>query len=101
MRIEEMIRGEERVLVIKGQIDSSTSADLEKKLTDLLNAGEKQIILDFEDVDYISSAGLRVIVKAMKEIKQVEGKMCLCSVKDYIMEVFDVSGLAAFFTILP
>jgi len=101
MQIEETIRGEERILAIRGQIDSSTSEDLEKKLTDLLNAGEKQVILDFKNVDYISSAGLRVIVKAMKEIERVQGKMCLCSVKDYIMEVFDVSGLAAFFTILP
>lgn len=101
MQIEEMIRGAERVLAINGQIDSNTSADLEKKLTDLLNAGEKQIILDFKNVDYISSAGLRVIVKAIKEIKQAQGRMCLCSVKDYIMEVFDVSGLATFFTILP
>jgi anti-sigma B factor antagonist len=101
MYVQEYIRGEDRVLAIEGQIDSSTSVDLEKKLTDLLSAGEKQLILDFKNVDYISSAGLRVIVKVMKEINRVQGNMCICSVKDYIMEVFEVSGLSSFFTIVP
>ena len=99
MHIEEAVHGGERVLAISGQIDSSTSAELEKRLTELLDGGVKEFILDFNNVDYISSAGLRVLVKAMKEIKHLQGKMCIRAVKDYIMEVFEISGLTSFFTI--
>lgn len=85
------------VLALKGRLDSSTSGDFEGKLLGLVHAGETRVVLDFRDLDYISSAGLRVLLKAAKELKQKQGRICFCAVKDYIREIFEMSGFISFF----
>jgi len=57
------------------------------------------MVVDFEDLDYISSAGLRVILKTTKTLKRTEGKIILCSMQDYVREVFEISGFDAFLPI--
>ncbi len=59
------------------------------------------IILDCGGLDYISSAGLRVLLKATKELKKTSGRMCLCCIRDYIQEVLDLSGFSSFLPIRP
>ena len=58
------------------------------------------MIVDFGDLDYISSAGLRVILKATKDLKRSEGNFILCSMKDYVKEVFEISGFDTFLPIV-
>jgi anti-sigma B factor antagonist len=87
------------VLALKGRLDSNTSNDFEKRLLELIQTGEVRFVLDFEQLDYISSAGLRVLLKAVKELKHSSGKLVICSVKDYIREVFDLSGFISFLPI--
>jgi anti-sigma B factor antagonist len=84
------------VLALKGRLDSNTSGDFEKKLLGIVQQGENQLVLDFSDLDYISSAGLRVLLKAIKELKRSDGQMCVCAVKDYIREIFSLSGFLSF-----
>ncbi len=84
---------------LKGRLDSNTSNDFEERLLNSIQSGEIKIILDFENLEYISSAGLRVLLKAARELKGGEGKMMLCSLKDYIREVFDLSGFVSFLPI--
>ena len=55
--------------------------------------------MDCENLDYISSAGLRVVLEATKEIKRNEGKIMLCALQDYIKEVFEVAQFDAFLPI--
>ncbi|NTW35358.1 MAG: STAS domain-containing protein [Syntrophobacteraceae bacterium] len=87
------------VLSVKGRLDSNTSDEFEKMLLGRVDEGENRFILDFQQLDYISSAGLRVLLKATKELKKTSGQMCLCSIRDYIKEVFDMSGFSSFLPI--
>lgn len=84
------------ILVLQGRLDSNTSNDFEKKLMGLVQQGETRFVLDFKDLDYISSAGLRVLLKAVKELKRSNGQLYLCSIKDYIREIFEMSGFLSF-----
>ena len=87
------------ILGLKGRLDSNTSDDFERQLLGLIQAGETQLVLDFKELDYISSAGLRVLLKAAKELKRNDGLLSFCSLKDYIREIFELSGFVSFFPI--
>jgi len=87
------------ILSLKGRLDTVTSGNFEKELLNLVQAGETRLVLDFQELDYISSAGLRVLLKAAKELKGRNGRMAFCSVKDYIREIFELSGFVTFFSI--
>ena len=84
------------VLALKGRLDSNTSGDFEKQLLGMVQGGETRFVLDFSELDYISSAGLRVLLKAVKELKRTDGRLCVCAVKDYIREIFSLSGFLSF-----
>ena len=87
------------VLYLKGRLDSNTSPEFEKSIFNAIESGVARMIVDFENLDYISSAGLRVILKAAKELKRSEGVFVLCSMKDYVKEVFEISGFDSFLPI--
>ncbi len=88
-----------RILGLLGRLDSNTSPEFEKKIFEVIEDGTRSVIVDFESLDYISSAGLRVLLKAAKEIKRSEGKIVLCSMKEYIKEVFEIAGFVSLFPI--
>lgn len=87
------------ILSVRGRLDSSTSDEFEKNLLGLVGSGEDSFVLDLKELDYISSAGLRVLLKAAKELKRKDGRLCLCSVKDYVREIFEMSGFVSFLPI--
>lgn len=99
MEIIEGKRGDITILELRGRLDASTSNRLEEKLLALIDSGKKQLIIDFTNVDYISSSGLRVLVIAAKKLKNVEGKIALSSMKDFIKSVFDIAGFSSIFPI--
>ena len=88
------------IFKINGDLNSNTSPQLEEKVFSAINSGSNEMIIDFADLDYISSAGLRVIVKTAKNLKRSEGTVVLCSMQDYVKEVFEVAGFDAFLTIV-
>jgi anti-sigma B factor antagonist len=85
---------------LNGRLDSNTSQGFEKKIFDAISDGSKNMIVDFKDLDYISSAGLRVILKATKALNREEGKIMLCSMQDYVKEVFEIAGFDSFLPIV-
>lgn len=100
MNIKEAKREKATVLMIEGRIDSVSSADLEKKLIALIETGGvKNIVLDFDAMDYISSAGLRVLLMAAKKTGKLNGKVVLCGLCANVKEVFDISGFTNIFGI--
>src|SRR5436853_20061 len=101
MDIEERKKDKTVLLGLKGRLDSSTAPALEEKIVSLLNAGEKQLAVNFESLEYISSAGLRVLLMAAKRLKQSNGKIALYSLKDHIREVFEIAGFSSLFPIYP
>lgn len=87
-----------RVVEVNGRIDASTAAEFGKAITALIDAGDEKLVLDLHGLEYISSAGLREFLKAAKTLKAKSGKFAVCGLKDYVREVFDMSG---FDTIIP
>jgi anti-sigma B factor antagonist len=88
------------IFKLNGNLNSNTSPELEDKIFEAIKNESKNMILDFEDLDYISSAGLRVIMKAAKNLKKSEGMIVLCSMQDYVKEVFEIAGFDAYLPIV-
>ncbi len=97
MKISEESRGDVVVLDIEGHLNAITCNDLEKRLNTLIERGEKLFLLDFPRLDYISSAGLRVLLVTAKKLKTCNGQIVLASVKGQVKKVFDAAGFSALF----
>ena len=97
MTIEKKINNESATLIVSGRLDTQTAPELEKELDSVL-ADIKELIFDFANLEYVSSAGLRVILKAQKAMN-AQGSMKLTGVNDSIMEVFDITGFLDILTI--
>ena len=97
MTIEKKLNGVEATLVVAGRLDTQTAPELEKEV-DSVVADAKELTFDMTGLEYVSSAGLRVILKAQK-IMNTKGSMKLTGVNDGIMEVFDITGFLDILTI--
>lgn len=101
MDIREEKKGQIQVLGPVGQLDTRTSHDFEKKIAEFLAAGERRFIIDLSQLDYVSSAGLRVLLLLAKKLNAMEGDLVLTGMNAQVREVFDVAGFTTIFTILP
>ena len=97
MTIEKNITGTSAALKIIGRLDTTTAPELEAAI-DACAAGINELVLDCTALEYVSSAGLRVILKAQK-LMNTQGNMKLTNVNETIMEVFDITGFADILTI--
>ena len=97
MTIEKTIANASASLKIIGRLDTSTAPELEATIDGCV-AGIKELVLDCNELEYVSSAGLRVILKAQK-MMNAQGNMKLTHVNETIMEVFDITGFADILTI--
>ncbi len=97
MTIEKKLENEKVILAINGRLDTQTAPELEKEL-DRLEETCKELIFDMSDLAYISSAGLRVILKAQKHMN-TKGDMKLIGVNESVMEVFEITGFLDILTI--
>ena len=97
MTIEIKKNKEEIILEINGRLDTTTAPTLEKTINESLE-GIKTLILDLKSLEYISSAGLRVLLSAQKKLQSV-GTMKLKNVCEAVMEVFEITGFADILTI--
>jgi anti-sigma B factor antagonist len=87
------------VLKIDGRLDSNTSRELEEQVMGVIAGGSSRLLMDFGGVDYINSSGLRVLLMALQHLKKGGGQLHLCDIKDYMREVFDISGYTEIFPI--
>ena len=97
MTIEKKLGNESATLIVSGRLDTQTAPELENELDSVLS-GLKELTFDFANLAYVSSAGLRVILKAQKAMN-AQGSMKLTGVNDSIMEVFDITGFLDILTI--
>jgi len=86
------------IISVKGRMDAVSSPGFEKQLFNLMDQGQKDFVIDLGELEYISSAGLRVILGTVKKLKDKGGRLFLCSLKDVVMEIFEISGFA---TLIP
>ena len=97
MTIEKKINNDAVKLIVSGRLDTQTAPELENELDRIL-PGLKELTFDMTNLEYVSSAGLRVILKAQKAMN-AQGTMKLTGVNDSIMEVFDITGFLDILTI--
>ena len=97
MTIEKNLNGAELTVAITGRLDTTTAPQLEAELKQSINGIEK-LVLDFANLEYLSSAGLRVLLAAQKVMNK-QGEMIIKNVNDTINEIFEVTGFIDILTI--
>ena len=97
MTIEKNLNGAELTITLTGRLDTTTAPQLEAELKASLD-GVEHLALDFADLDYLSSAGLRVLLAAQKQMNK-QGDMVVRNVNETIAEIFDVTGFCDILTI--
>ena len=89
--------GDYCIVTIDGRIDSSNSPAFLAEIYQIVNSGEKNIILNCSGLNYISSSGLRVFLVAQKNTISMHGKLLICNLQPAIKEVFVISGFSTIF----
>ena len=88
------------VVGLGGRIDAGAAEQFKARLTEMIGEGPIRLVLDFAQVDFISSIGLRVLLVTAKRVAAVRGKMAFCGLQGPVLEVFELSGfqsIAPFF----
>jgi anti-sigma B factor antagonist len=101
MRIAEDQAGSVTVVAIDGRIDTGTANALEEKLTGLFKSGRNRVVVDCRNLAYITSAGLRVLLRVAKLADRSDGKLALCDVSSEVRRVFDLGEMTSLFAIFP
>lgn len=87
------------IIALNGRLDSNSAPKFEKQLQDFISSPGTHLVFDFNDLDYISSAGLRIILNTAKAYKAGPYRFITCAMQDHVKEVFEISGFDSFITI--
>ena len=99
LKIDREVFGDVVVLAPHGRVDTATAKAFEAALLEAVGGGARRLVLDFGALDYISSAGLRVVLLGGKRLKEANGSLALCGLKPTIRDVFEISGFLALFRV--
>ena len=94
MKFDVKTQGKKMEVALEGRMDSATAPEFEKKLD-----GVTELVLDFTDLAYLSSAGLRVLLSCQKKMNAAKGSMVVKHVNEIIMEVFEATGFDSILTV--
>ena len=97
MDINKKVEDKKLTVTVSGRLDTMTAPELDEELKISLD-GMEELVMDFTDLEYISSAGLRVLLSAQKAVN-AQGSMTVTGVNDTIMEIFEVTGFSDILTI--
>ena len=101
MNITVSDQNEVKVIGMEGDLDTGTSPQAQDALTEILEQGATRLVLDMEKINYISSAGLRVLLVIAKQCGAAGGELRLCGLNSMAREVFDISGFSSILNIFP
>ena len=91
MNITKTAEGEKLTVALEGRLDTLTAPELEESLSSALE-GVKELVLDLSGLEYLSSAGLRVVLSTFKTVSAAEGKMTICNANEMVSKVFELTG---------
>ena len=91
--------GDVVVAKLAGRLDSSSAPTAEEQLTRLIGSGTPRLAIDLSKLEYISSAGLRVLLLVARKVQQAHGKLALFGLAPSVREVFSISGFDTIFTV--
>lgn len=92
-------KGVETILSVAGQLDTLTATDFEKEIQSILTENALSVILDGNELTYVSSAGLRLLLTLQKGMTAKGGTLRLRNIKEDIMEIFNITGFSSILTI--
>jgi|HubBroStandDraft_6_1064221.scaffolds.fasta_scaffold1462410_2 anti-anti-sigma factor len=101
MRIVEEPHGRVLVVTASGRLDGNSSGAFAEKIEPLIAGFEPRLLLDFSGIDFVSSAGLRVVLSLLKKVKAANGIFALCAVQAPVLEVLDISGFTSMIDVHP
>ncbi len=87
------------IFALAGRLDSNSAPQLEQQLQDFLTSPCTHLLFDFNNLDYISSAGLRIVLNTAKAYKSGQYQFVACAMQEHVQEVFEISGFDSFITI--
>jgi anti-anti-sigma factor len=99
MQITRETQGPVTILALSGQLDATTAAQLETALIDAYDGGTRLFVLECSGLTYISSAGLRILLKVYKQIKPMNGVLALATLQPHIWDIFKLTGFSNIFPI--
>jgi len=97
MEIQKKKEANANVLAISGRMDAVTAPEFEKVIKQLIDEGNTAFVVDFQGLDYISSAGLRALLATAKLLKGKGGQLRFANITGTVKEVFDISGFGSIF----
>lgn len=97
--LQEESIGEVRVLGVKGRVDSGTAPALGERLNELIANDAGHLVLDFQGLEYISSAGFRILLLAARRADEARTRLVLCGLSDKVSQLFDLGGFLDLFVI--
>lgn len=96
MEIKIKVQPQATVVEVAGRLDALSSEDFERQCTEALTECESALVIDLKELQYISSAGLRAVLKLVKLSQAQKRQLILCSLQPAVLEVFKLSGFAGF-----
>ncbi len=99
MEITERRTADIVILSVSGKLDTMAAKTFEARILAQIESGVRRFVVDLAQLDYISSAGLRVFVLAAKRLDSASGKIVLCALKGPVKEVFDIAGFSSIFSV--
>lgn len=80
------------IIRLQGLLNSNNAPEMEAGILPMIDGGARQLLLDFSELEYVSSAGLRVVLVLAKRLKKDGGQLVLCCMQPHVYEVFEISG---------
>ena len=95
MEITTRDEGDTKIVMLNGKLDTNTTPVAESEINTLLDAGASKLLINFEQISYISSSGLRLLLATAKRLKGSGGDLKVCALNEMATEVFEVSGFSS------
>lgn len=100
MNIDIRESGGVQILAFEGNLDTNTSPEAEAKINELIEGGAGKLLVNFEQLNFISSAGLRVLLATAKKLGGKGGTLKICTLNSTVQEVFDISGFGTILSVM-
>lgn len=101
MIITQETDGNIAIVSLNGRLDTMHFPVVDKEISSMIADNRKEIVLDCLNLEYISSSGLRVLLKALKQMETVSGRLTICNLQPQITQIFKISGFDHLFEIYP
>lgn len=101
MNVIEEIKNDVVILKLEGRLDATTCAQVESKVNQITESGKNKLIFNLQKMDYLSSAGMRVLLSVTKKIKSLNGKFIVCCLTDDVLEIIKMAGFNQILNIVP